>query len=315
MGKARGRAVDGWIVLDKPCGITSTSAVARVRRVFDAAKAGHAGTLDPLASGILPIALGEATKTVGFVQAGRKVYDFTVAWGTATDTDDTEGRVVAESPLRPTADVVRAALPAFIGRIRQTPPIYSAIKIGGERAYALARRQQAVEMVEREIDVYSFDLIDDSDRNAFRFRVCSGAGTYIRALARDLARAVGTVGHVGALRRIQVGTFSENRAIQLDKLEALGHIAVASALLPIRTALDDIPALALSAEEAQRLRHGQAVALFPVAQRNPDVTIAQGLLVQAVHEDVLVAIAETGPGLLRPVRVVKPSSTGVPDVD
>ena len=315
MAKARGRPIDGWIVLDKPEGITSTAALGRVRRALGAAKAGHAGTLDPLATGILPIALGEATKTVGFVQDAQKTYEFDVVFGRATDTDDREGRTVAESPVRPDRSAVEAVLDRFVGRIRQTPPAFSAIKIDGERAYDLARRQLPVAVPEREVDVYSFEIIDVLGPDQIRFKVRCGGGTYVRALARDLARALGTVGHVGALRRTQVGTFDESGAIRLDKLEALGHSAAASALLPIRTALDDIPALALTAEEAQRLRHGQAVALFPVVQRNPAVTIAQEMLVQAVHADALVAIAETGPGVLRPVRVVKPASTGEPDVD
>jgi tRNA pseudouridine55 synthase len=316
VAKKRGRAIDGWIVLDKPVGVTSTQAMARVRRALDAAKAGHAGTLDPLASGILPIALGEATKTVGFVQDGRKSYDFDVTWGRATTTDDAEGETVAESPNRPDDGAIRAALSAFRGTIQQIPPQFSALKIDGERAYALARRQQPVALAARPVDVYTFDLVEIIRTDAARFAVQSGAGTYIRALARDLAVALGTVGHVSRLRRTEVGPFTEKRAIALDKLEALGHIAAASAyLLPIRTALDDIPALALTAEEARRLRHGQAVALFPVAHRHPTITIAQGIPVQAVFEDALVAIAETGPGVLRPVRVVATSHHGDPDVD
>ncbi|MBM3513724.1 MAG: tRNA pseudouridine(55) synthase TruB [Alphaproteobacteria bacterium] len=316
MAKPRGQPIDGWINLDKPVGVTSTAAVGRVRRALGASKAGHAGTLDPLASGILPIALGEATKTVSFAQAGRKTYVFDVIWGRATDTDDTEGRAIAESPARPSRDAIVAGLPGFVGRITQVPPTYSAIKIDGERAYALARRDQEVHLEGREVDVYSFDLIEFYDVDRARFKVTCGSGTYIRSLARDLSKALGTVGHVGSLRRTAVGSFVESGAIALDKLEALRHIAVASAtLLPIRTALDDIPALALTAEEARRLRHGQPVALFPVAQRNPTIAISQGLSVQAVLDEALVAIAETGPGVLRPVRVISTPQHGVPDVD
>jgi tRNA pseudouridine55 synthase len=248
--------------------------------------------------------LGEATKTVGFAQDGRKAYEFEIRWGVATDTDDREGRIIAESAVRPTPESLAKALPRFVGTISQTPPIYSAIKVDGERAYAMARRQEEVVLAAREIVVYSFDLIEFLSSESARFRVRCGKGTYVRALARDLAQALGTLGHVGALRRMEVGSFHEKHAIGLDKLEGVGHIPAASAyLLPIRTVLDDIPALALTAEEAQRFRHGQAVALFPVAQRNPNIAIAQGMTVQALFADALVAIAEVGPGMLRSVRV------------
>ncbi|MDX2221874.1 MAG: tRNA pseudouridine(55) synthase TruB [Rhodospirillaceae bacterium] len=305
MAKRRGRPLDGWIALDKPDDLTSAQAVARVRKALDADKAGHAGTLDPLATGVLPIALGEATKTMAFAQDSRKVYDFTVRWGIATTTDDREGTESGTSPVRPPAAAIAAALPAFTGQIMQVPPDYSAIKVGGQRAYDLARDQQPVHLTARPVIVEAFEMIEFIDTETARFRVACGKGTYVRALVRDLARALGTLGHITALRRTQCGVFTESSAIPLEKLEALGHSAPASAyLLPIRTVLDDIPALALTPEEAQRLRHGQAVALFPVAQRNPQVALTQGVPVQALLADELVAIAEVGPGMLKPVRVI-----------
>jgi tRNA pseudouridine55 synthase len=306
MGKRRGQPIHGWLVIDKPEGLTSAAVVARVRKMLSAAKVGHGGTLDPMATGVLPIALGEATKTVSFAMDGRKTYQFTAVWGTATDTDDREGRVIATSDVRPTRAQIRAALPRFVGAIAQVPPRYSAVKVEGERAYALAREGQDVALEARTVSVYSFDLIDETaSESDTTFRVTCGKGTYIRALVRDLAEALGTCGHVGQLRRTACGPFSEEDAISLDKWEALGHCPAALAYLrPVRTVLDDIPALALTDQEAHRLRHGQALALFPVAQRNPQAKLAQGIPVQAVLGETLVALAEVGNGMLRPLRVM-----------
>ena len=305
MGKRRGQPVHGWIAIDKPEGLSSAAVVARVRKLLDAAKAGHAGTLDPLATGIIPIALGEATKTVSFAMDGNKTYEFTVLWGTATDTDDREGKAVATSDVRPTRGAILEALPRFVGEIDQVPPIYSAIKIEGERAYALARSGENVTMVARKISVYSFDLVEENGSESARFRVHCGKGTYVRALARDLAQSLGTVGHIGTLRRTACGIFDESTAISLDKWEALGHSPAALAYLrPVRTVLDDIPALALTPQEAHRLRHGQSLALFPLAQRNPQAALAQGIPVQAVLGETLVALAKVGNGMLLPVRVM-----------
>ncbi len=305
MGKRRGQPIHGWIAIDKPEGLSSAAVVARVRKLLDAAKAGHAGTLDPLATGIIPIALGEATKTVSFAMDGDKTYEFSVVWGSATDTDDREGKVVATSDVRPTRGAIMAALPRFVGEIDQVPPIYSAIKIDGERAYALARSGEAVTMVARKITVYAFDLIDENTSKSASFRVRCGKGTYVRALARDLAQTLGTVGHIGTLRRTVCGIFDESTAISLDKWEALGHSPAALAYLrPVRTVLDDIPALALTPQEAHRLRHGQSLALFPLAQRNPQAQLAQGIPVQAVLGETLVALATVGNGMLLPLRVM-----------
>lgn len=305
MGKRRGQPVHGWLNIDKPEGLTSAAVVARVRKLLNAAKAGHAGTLDPLATGVIPIALGEATKTVSFAMDGDKTYEFAAVWGAATDTDDREGKVIATSDVRPTREAIKAALPRFVGDITQIPPIFSAIKVDGERAYDLARGGEAVDLKPRQVFVYSFDLIEENGSENDRFRVHCGKGTYIRALIRDLAKSLGTVAHIGALRRTKCGVFSDSDAISLDKWEALGHSPAALAYLrPVRTVLDDIPALALTPQEAHRLRHGQSLALFPVAQRNPQAKLAQGIPVQAVLGDELVAIAEVGNGMLKPVRVM-----------
>ena len=303
--KPKGQPIHGWIAVDKPTGISAATVVARVKRALDAAKAGHGGTLDPLATGILPIALGEATKTVNFVMDGRKTYSFEVTWGAATATDDSEGEVVATSPNRPTEADIRTALPRFIGRITQVPPVYSAIKVDGERAYARARRQETVEIPPREVDVHEFRLVGMTDPDHADFEVDCGKGTYIRALVRDLAQAIGTVGHISRLRRTRCGVFSEKAAISLANLEALGHNAAQSAhLLPVATVLDDIPALALTVEEARRVSLGQAIALWPVARRSPLTGLSPGMAVQAKCGDKLIAVAEVGDGMVRPVRVM-----------
>src|SRR6185369_8166034 len=235
--------VDGWVVLDKPLGMGSTQAVGRVRWLFGAQKAGHGGTLDPLATGVLPIALGEATKTVPFVIDGRKEYRFTLQFGEARSTEDAEGEVTATSEVRPTDGAIRAALASFIGAIEQMPPVFSALKVDGKRAYDLARAGEAVALKPRQVTIERLELLGRPDADHADFVVGCGKGTYIRSLGRDLARAVGTVGHLSALRRTAVGPFREEAAISLSKLEALGHNSpLLGALVPVATALDDIPA-------------------------------------------------------------------------
>lgn len=269
MARRRGRPIHGWINLDKPVGPTSTQAIGRVRRLTGAARIGHAGTLDPLASGVLPIALGEATKTVPYIMAARKIYRFAVRWGQARATDDAEGPVTAESAARPGADDIRAMLPRFTGRISQTPPIFSAIKIGGERAYDLARAGEPAELAPRDVDIHRLELIETLDLDHALFEVESGKGVYVRALARDLAAALGTFGHISTLRRLAVGQFRVENAISLDFAAETGDIGrLDEHVLPIETALDDIPALALTEDEAQRLRCGQAVGLFTPHHRD-----------------------------------------------
>jgi tRNA pseudouridine55 synthase len=301
--KARKRDVHGWVVLDKPVGMTSTHAVAVIKRLFAAKRAGHAGTLDPLASGVLPIALGEATKTVPFVVDGRKTYVFTVRWGEERDTDDAEGRVVARTDIRPDAAAIRAALPRFMGDIQQVPPRFSAIKIAGERAYDLARDGETIEIAARTVQIYALDLAEIADQDHAVLAAECGKGTYIRALARDLGRVLGTLGHVCALRRNRVGPFGEGDTISLERLESLCHRAaagegnLADLLLPVETALDDIPALAVSPADAARLHRGQAILL-----RGRDAAIIRGT-VQIASGGQLVAIAEAENGEIVPRRV------------
>ncbi len=295
--------VHGWIVLDKPVGMTSTHAVAVIKRLFTAKRAGHAGTLDPLASGCLPIALGDATKTVPFVMDGRKAYSFTVRWGEERDTDDAEGRVVATSDVRPAAETIAAALPAFVGAIEQVPPRYSAIKIEGERAYDIARDGEEFELKPRTVNIerLALEAMVDADHSAFRAEC--GKGTYVRALARDLGRLLGCCGHVSALRRTAVGPFAESDMISLEGLESLchraafGELSLADALLPVATALDDIPALAVSRADAARLQRGQAVLL-----RGRDAPMVRGT-VYVTASGSLIALAEVDRGEVVPKRV------------
>ena len=297
------RDVHGWVVFDKPLGMTSTHAVSVVRRLFSARRAGHAGTLDPLATGCLPIALGEATKTVPFIMDSRKTYRFTVRWGEERDTDDAEGRAVESSDLRPAAQDIEAILPDFRGTIQQVPPRYSAIKIEGERAYDLAREGEIVELQSRPVEIERLDLTGTPDRDHTVFETDCGKGTYVRALARDFGRVLGCRGHVSALRRTAVGPFGEAEMIPLEQLTALcdraaaGEGSLADALWPVETALDDIPALAVNRSDAARLQRGQAVLL-----RGRDAPILQGTVYVTVAGE-LIALAETGHGEIIPKRV------------
>jgi tRNA pseudouridine55 synthase len=289
----RGQPISGWVILDKPAGLTSTAALARVRRLLDAQKAGHGGTLDPLATGLLPIALGEATKAINAVFDGRKTYRFTVRWGEARDTDDAEGAITATSPVRPAREQILAALPGFTGLIRQVPPDYSAIKVEGERAYDLKRSGADVALAPRDVIVHRCAL-EACDADTAQFTADCGKGTYIRALARDLALALGTLGHIVALRRTAVGPFREADAITLEKLESVCDGAPPSGtVLPVETALADIPALAITGDEADRMRRGQSVRT-PIAR--------SGIVcVTAAGKPVALAIAENGE--VRPTRV------------
>jgi tRNA pseudouridine55 synthase len=305
MRRKRGRPLDGWLIIDKPPGLTSTDVVNRVKRGFDAQKAGHGGTLDPLATGVLPIALGEATKTVAYAMGSRKVYRFTLRWGEARSTDDTEGAVIATSAARPSRDQILAALPAFEGTTLQRPPDFSAIKVAGERAYDLARGGETLDLASRPIEVARLDLLDQPDPDHAEFEAEVGKGTYIRALGRDLGLVLGCHAHVTALRRLSVGRFTLDAAISLDKLEGLGHSPPASGhLLPIETALDDIPALALSGEEAEALRCGRVVTLLRPSDRARIDLLEDGATIRATSDGRLVALAAIDKGLLRPVRVM-----------
>ena len=295
--RKKGNKVDGWVVLDKPVGLGSTPAVSRVRRLFGAEKAGHGGTLDPLASGVLPIALGEATKTVPFVMAGSKEYRFTLCFGEARSTDDAEGEVTDSSAVRPGDEAIRTVLARFTGDVEQTPPVFSALKVEGRRAYDLARAGEPVDLKPRRVRIERLVMVDRTDSEHADFVVLCGKGTYIRSLGRDLARALGTVGYLSALRRTAAGPFREEAAISLSKLEALGHIpALFGALAPVATALDDIPALALTETQADRLRLGQPVRLTREAPPS-------GALVRAEAGSKLIALARWDGVALQPVRV------------
>ncbi len=292
-----GDKVDGWVILDKPVGLGSTPAVSRVRRLFGAQKAGHGGTLDPLASGVLPIALGEATKTVPFVMDGRKEYRFTLRFGEARATEDAEGEVTATSDQRPADEAIRGTLPAFVGDIEQVPPAFSALKIEGRRAYDLARAGEPVALKPRRVLIERLELLGRPDTDHADFVVSCGKGTYIRSLGRDLALALGTVGHLSALRRTAAGPFREEAAISLPKLEALGHIpALLGVLAPVATALDDIPALAMTEAQADRLRQGQPV--FLTGNAPPS-----GAILRAETGSRLIALVRSDGVSLKPVRV------------
>ncbi len=306
MRRRRGRPLDGWLIIDKPAGLTSTDVVNRVRRGFDAQKAGHGGTLDPLATGVLPVAFGAATKTVPYVMDGTKLYRFTLRFGEARDTDDADGRVIATSDVRPDDAAIRAALPAFRGDIMQVPPMFSAIKVAGERAYDMAREGRAPVLEARPARVDRFELIERPDPDTAVFEVQSGKGVYMRSLARDLAAACGTVGHIAALRRMRVGPFSEDQAIPLDNLLRTEDTPPASPdlLLPVATALADIPALALTEAEATGLSHGQAISLVNLMGRIPRTADPDGGLARAMAGGRVVGLCRLEDGWLRPERLL-----------
>jgi tRNA pseudouridine55 synthase len=312
MGRSRkGDPVSGWVVLDKPVDLGSTQAVGRVRRAFNAQKAGHAGTLDPLASGVLPIALGEATKTVPHLVEADKTYRFTLAWGATTASFDREGQVTATSDARPSTTAVSKALESFVGAIEQVPPAFSAIKVGGERAYDLARAGVDVELKARGVVVHRAELIAAPDADHAEIEIDCGKGFYVRALARDLAAALGACGHVSALRRLRVGPFDAASAARLEFLEDMCHSGDGSkALLPVETALDDIPALAVTAEDAFRLSQGRPIVLLPRQVETLKARLAGSKgsdfaprTVLAMHGGVAVSICEMRAGQLSPTRV------------
>ena len=286
----------GWIILDKPLGLSSAGGVAAVKRILregghPKTKIGHGGTLDPLATGVLPIALGEATKLAGRMLDATKGYAFTVRWGTATATDDAEGAVVAESAVRPDAAAIHAVLPRFTGCIVQTPPAYSALKVGGERAYKLARAGETVVLAERQLTIFTLHLLD-ARADAADFAVTCSKGTYVRSLARDIALALGTVGHVAALRRTRAGPFMLDAAISLDKLAALLQAGDEQAILPLTAGLDDIPALPVTPEDASALRQGRTLPGHPASH---------GLYL-ATDGPVPVALVDVSSAAIRVVR-------------
>lgn len=307
MGRRRkkGRPVSGWLVLDKDFDLGSTEAVSKVKWLFDAQKAGHAGTLDPLATGVLPIALGEATKTVPYIVAAEKLYRFTAKWGDATATDDSEGEVVATSAHRPSRAGIEAALPAFTGEIEQTPPRFSAIKIAGERAYDLARSGEEVALEPRIVDIRVLRLVDIPDADHAVFEAATGKGAYVRALVRDLAKALGTEGHVASLRRLSVGPFRAEDGVTLKDLEALqAGQARDDALLPVTSALSGLPEAAVGGPEAERLKRGQPAVISPATAKGVRAgeSGAIAAVLASLHGDP-VAICELDGLKLKPLRV------------
>jgi len=302
--RRRGQVVNGWVCLDKPLEMGSTQAVSIVRRLFEAQKAGHAGTLDPLATGILPIALGEATKTVPFMMDAEKVYRFTVTWGVSTDSVDAEGVEIARSDVRPSREAVEAALPAFVGEIEQVPPRFSAIKVDGQRAYDLARDGEEFELKARPVTIHEA-TITASDTDSVEITVRTGKGVYIRSLARDLAAMLGAEGHVTALRRERVGPFSTESAVTLDILREMVHRGAASeGLLPVATALDDIPDLAVTETDAFSLRQGRPILLLPRQIETLKARLSPGSrTVSAFEGGTLVALCQMRAGRLEPDRV------------
>ncbi|MDE1172302.1 MAG: tRNA pseudouridine(55) synthase TruB [Parvibaculaceae bacterium] len=300
--RKKGDPVSGWVIVDKPLGVTSTDTVSRVRRAYNAQKGGHAGTLDPLATGILAVALGEATKTVPFIMDATKTYRFTVRFGIATDTDDREGVPIATSELRPSDHEIEAALTCFTGEIDQLPPRFSAVRVAGERAYDLARAGEDVTLTPRRVTIHEARLVGRPDADHAEFEILCSKGTYVRSIARDMGEMLGCRGHIAVLRRTRVGPFGEAEAIPLDKIWSLGHSAadtetLSAYLCPLETALDDIPALAVSEQEAARLRQGQAVMM-----RGRDAPILSGSVL-AMHRGNPVALTEYERGELKPVRV------------
>lgn len=302
--RRKGNPVNGWVILDKGPGMTSTQAVGKVRWLFQAQKAGHAGTLDPLATGVLPIALGEATKTVPFAVDGLKAYSFTVRWGVETDTDDAEGRAVKESTLCPDRRAIEAILPQFHGEILQTPPRFSAVKIAGERAYDLAREGEEVVLEPRPVEIDRLDLVAMPDASTAVFEAECGRGTYVRALARDMGRLLGCLGHVTALRRTRVAAFRAEQAVTAEALEAAhdadaddGGTRLARYLQPIELALSDLIEVTVSPPDAARLARGQSVLM-----RGRDAPIVSGEA-YAICKGTLIALCQMEKGELVPTRV------------
>ena len=298
--RKKGQAVNGWLILDKPIGMTSTQAVSAVRRLFDARKAGHAGTLDPLATGILPIALGEATKTVPYAVEGEKGYRFTVRWGTETDTDDAEGRAVSMADKLPEPGAIEALLPHFTGDILQTPPAFSAIKIAGERAYDLARAGETVQLEARPVRIDVLKLVETPAPDTAVFEARCGKGTYVRALARDMGRALGCFGHVIELRRTRVGSFLEADAVGLEALQSAadaGPEAALRLLLPVEAALSELATLNVEQSDAARLLRGQSVLI-----RGRDAPTDTGPT-YATCKGHLIAVGRIERGELHPLRV------------
>lgn len=305
--KRKGEPITGWLNLFKPVDMTSTQAVAIVKRLFNAEKVGHGGTLDPLADGILPIALGEATKTVQWAMDAEKEYVFTIRWGISTASQDAEGEVVATSDLRPQRAAIEAALVKYVGTIRQVPPKYSAIKVAGERAYDLAREGEAFELEAREVTVHAAKVIGMPDTDHTVIHVISGKGFYVRALARDLAIDLGAEGFISQLRRTRVGAFDAPRAVSIADLEALkeDRAALMAKLRPLQAVLTEMPHLQVTPHDAGNLRQGRSIVLLPHVIESWRETRAdeEDRMALAVAGEDAVALGEVRAGHFEPVRV------------
>ena len=309
MIKKNANKISGWIILDKKSGITSRQAISKISKIFKFNKIGHGGTLDPLATGVLPIAVGEATKLISFIQNKKKKYSFTIRWGEATDTDDSEGKIIKKSNSRPNKEEIQNALISFIGKIQQIPPNFSAIKIDGERSYNLARKNISVRHKPRQIEVHEFTLKKILNIDTAEFEVICGKGTYIRSLARDLAEKLNTKGHIIKLRRHFVGNFNEKDKIFIDFSEEIIHSPTfLEKIIPIEKVLDDIPALFLTKTEAMKLRQGQKIRLNSLnfkknfIKEHPNYQEFE--TVYTVNDKKLVALIEISDGLVKPKRII-----------
>ena len=301
MGKRKGRDISGWVVVDKPAGITSTSVVNKVRWAFDAKKAGHAGTLDPDATGVLAVALGEATKTVPFITDSLKAYDFLVTLGAATNTDDAEGAILQTSDLRPTDDQIKAALGQFVGDIMQVPPKFSAVKIDGERAYKLARDDEEFEIAARPLWVEELVMTDRPDPDHVRLEMTCGKGGYVRSIARDLGAALGCFGHVHHLRRIWSGPFTAEQGLSLEQIDAMARTPeLDKHLLPLELGLADLPELRCPTDSVTKLRNGNPAMVFPGDAEYGDEAWAS-------FEGRAIAVGQYRGGELHPSRVFVPA--------
>jgi tRNA pseudouridine55 synthase len=300
-------AKHGWVIIDKPKDISSAMVVSKIKRTLNIKKVGHAGTLDPLASGILPIALGNATKTTRFLQEKNKAYLFEITWGVAKDTDDAEGEVINTSSKIPTPLEIDNITKSFVGVIEQKPPIYSAIKINGKRAYSLARKGQRPVIASRKVQIYRFERIQQkSTINTTFFSVTCGKGTYVRSLARDLAIKLGTFGYVSSLRRTSYGPFDENMAISLDKIVSLVHkTGCLGEIYPISIVLDDIPAIEITDRQAKSILQGQAISISDLKDY-PEIKISsEGVTFKIICGDVVIALAMINELKLKPFRVLQ----------
>ena len=309
MIKSHFNNLNGWIIIDKQAGVTSRQIVNKISKIFRLNKIGHGGTLDPMASGVLPIALGEATKLISFIQNKKKKYLFTIKWGEATDTEDIEGKVIEKSDIRPNKEQINKALNAFIGKINQKPPVFSAIKINGQRSYNLARRKISISHKPRQINVHELSLKKIINLDFAEFEVVCGKGTYVRSLARDIAEKLNTRGHITNLRRQFVGNFHEKDTIFIDFFDEILHSpSILKKIKPIEKVLDDIPALFLTETEAIKLRQGQKIKLDSFKFKNNFIKEYPNYKnferVYTLNDDRLIALIEIDDGVVKPKRII-----------